>query len=62
MKRYDEKEVRYILGQGHFDEAQSVFLARQLTHIRAQTLTVKKAALNAFQVFPVQLFSGSMTA
>ena len=54
MKRYDEKEARYILGQGHFDEAQSVFLARQLTHIRAQTLTVKKAALNAFQVFPVQ--------
>jgi hypothetical protein len=54
MKRYDKKEANYILNTGRLDEAQSVFLARQLTHIRAQTLTVKKAPLNAFLVFPVQ--------
>lgn len=54
MEKFDENEARYIQNQGHFDESVSVFLARQLTHIRAQTLTVKKAPLNAFTLFPVQ--------
>lgn len=52
--RYDEAEARYIQSQNHLDAEASVFLARELTHIRAQTLTVKKAPLNAFAVFPVQ--------
>lgn len=54
MTRYDEKEARYLQNVAAMDEATSVFLSRQLTHIRAQTLTVKKAPMNAFQVFPVQ--------
>lgn len=52
--RYDENELKYIENQNNLDAAESVFLARQLTHIRAQSLTVKKAPMNAFQVFPVQ--------
>lgn len=54
MERYDENELRYIQNVGHFDESASVFLARQLTHVRAQVLRVKKAPLNAFTLFPVQ--------
>lgn len=53
-KHYDEAEKRYIEAQGRFDETTSAFLARELTHIRAQVLQVKKAPLNAFSVFPVQ--------
>lgn len=62
--RYDESEARYIEMQGRFDAGESVFLARELTHIRAQVLTVKKAPLNAFSVFPVQtdVPSGAETA
>ena len=54
MTHYDEKEARYLQNVAAMDEATSVFLARQLTHIRAQTLQVKKAPMNAFRVFPVQ--------
>ena len=62
--RYDESEARYIQNQNNLDAGESVFLARELTHIRAQTLTVKKAPLNAFTVFPVQtdIPSGAETA
>lgn len=61
---YDENELRYIENQGHFDSNQSVFLARQLTQIRSQVLTVKKAPMNAFAVFPVQteISEGAETA
>ena len=54
MEKYDAKEAQYLQDNCHTDESASVFLARQLTHIRSQVLTVKKAPLNAFQVFPVQ--------
>jgi hypothetical protein len=54
MEKYDAKEAQYLQDTCHMDESASVFLARQLTHIRSQVLTVKKAPLNAFQVFPVQ--------
>ena len=62
--RYDESECRYIKAQNNLDSAQSVFLARELTYIRTQVLTVKKAPLNAFSVFPVQtdIPSGAETA
>lgn len=50
---YDENEAAYLRAVGHFDEATSVFFARQLEYIRARVLDVKKAPLNAFQVFPV---------
>ena len=51
---YDEAEKNYILGQGHFDEAPSVFLARQLSYVRSKILEIKKSPLTAFEVFPVQ--------
>ncbi len=62
--RYDERELKYIEMTPHLDSTESAFLARQLTHIRAQTLTVKRAPMNAFQVFPVQtdIPSGAETA
>lgn len=62
--RYDENELRYIEMTNRLDSAESAFLARQLTHIRAQSLTVKKAPMNSFQVFPVQtdIPSGAETA
>ena len=61
---YDDTELAYIKAQNRLDSDESVFLARQLTHIRTQTLTVKKAPLNAFRVFPVQtdIPSGAETA
>lgn len=64
MKKYDAKEAQYLQSVGNMDEAASVFLARQLTYVRSQVLTVKKASLNAFQVFPVQtdIPSGAETA
>lgn len=51
---YDEAEARYLQAVGHQDEQTSIFFARQLEHVRAQALDVKKAPLESFQVFPVQ--------
>jgi len=51
---YDAAEARFIEMQGHFDEAKSIFLARQLAYVRSRVLQVPKAPLNAFTVFPVQ--------
>lgn len=51
---YEDYESGYLAQTGRFDDAASAFLARELTHVRAQVLQVKKAPLNAFQVFPVQ--------
>lgn len=51
---YDEGEAQYLRDIGHQDEQTSVFFARQLEHVRAQALEVKKAPMEAFQVFPVQ--------
>jgi len=36
------------------DDASAAFLSRQLTYVRAQTIDVPHAPLNAFTVFPVQ--------
>ena len=51
---YDESEARYLQSVGHQDEATSIFFARQLEHVRAQALEVKKQPLESFNVFPVQ--------
>lgn len=53
-RKYDEMDAAVFKANAHFDDAASIFLARELTHVRAQVLTVKKAPLNAFTVFPVQ--------
>ena len=31
---YDEAEKNYVINQGHFDDAQSIFLTRQLAFVR----------------------------
>ncbi len=49
-----ERALASATGQHRFDAATAAFLSRQLTYIRAQTLQVKHAPLNAFTVFPVQ--------
>lgn len=53
-QNYDERDLAELRASGRFDESQSLFLARQLTHVRAEARQVKKAALNAFTVFPTQ--------
>ena len=52
-KHYDQADLKAIKDTNAFNEDVSVFLAQQLTHVRNQALEVKKAPLNAFQVFPV---------
>lgn len=54
--RYDAAEANYIqlVSAGHFDEAATVFLARELQYVRRKVLEVPKAPLEAFTVFPVQ--------
>lgn len=50
---YDERDYNAAMASGNLDAAGSAFVARQLTMVRAQVLRVKKASLNAFNVFPV---------
>ena len=50
---YDQADLNVIKNSGAFNEDVSAFLAQQLTFVRNQALEVKKAPLNAFQVFPV---------
>lgn len=52
-KHYDQADLKAIKDANIFNEDASVFLAQQLTYVRNQALEVKKAPLNAFQVFPV---------
>ena len=60
--RYDAAEAEYIRVAGagrfpesdRFDEATSIFLARELQYVRRRVLEAPKAPLEAFQVFPVQ--------
>ena len=53
--RYNADEAAYIKSVSQRnDEAFSLFLARELTYIRAQVLQVAKAPMNAFRIFPVQ--------
>lgn len=63
-QNYDARDFATFRNTENFDEAQSAFLARQLTYIRGQVMQVKKATLNAFNVFPVQtdIPSGAETA
>ena len=52
-QHYDQADLNTIKNSGVFNEDVSAFLAQQLTFVRNQALEVKKAPLNAFQVFPV---------
>ena len=51
--RYDEKDLRAIEATGRLDANESVFFARQLEYIRPKTYDVKRAALSALSVMPV---------
>ena len=50
---YDEKDLRAIEATGRLDANESVFFARQLEYIRPKTYDVKRAALSAVTLMPV---------
>jgi len=50
---YDAQDLRAIESSGRFDANESVFFARQLESIKAQSYDVKRAKLNALEIFPV---------
>ena len=51
--KYDANDLRAIESSGRFDANESMFFARQLEAIKAQTYDVKRANLNALQLMPV---------
>lgn len=51
--KYDANDLRAIENSGRFDANESMFFARQLEAIKAQTYDVKRANLNALQLMPV---------
>lgn len=53
QQNFDEMTDLRILNT-RYDDNTSAFLARQLTHVRVQALTVKRPPLEAFSTFPVQ--------
>lgn len=50
---YDAQDLRAIESSGRFDANESVFFARQLEFIKSQSYDVKRAKLNALEIFPV---------
>lgn len=50
---YDAQDLRAIEASGRFDANESVFFARQLEFIKSQSYDVKRAKLNALEIFPV---------
>ena len=51
--KYDANDLRATEASGRFDANESMFFARQLEAIKAQTYDVKRANLNALQLMPV---------
>lgn len=51
--KYDAQDLRAIENTGRLDANESIFFARQLEAIRAQTYDVKRAQLNALALMPV---------
>ena len=51
--RYDEQDLRAIESTGRLDANESVFFARQLEYIRPKAYDIKRAALSAMTLFPV---------
>jgi len=50
---YDAQDLRAIESTGRLDANESVFFSRQLESIKAQSYDVKRAKLNALEIFPV---------
>lgn len=50
---YDAQDLRAIESTGRLDANESIFFARQLEAIKAQTYDVKRVNLNALTLFPV---------
>lgn len=51
--KYDEADLRVITATGRFDANESVFFARQLEYVKAQTYDIKRVALSALTIMPV---------
>lgn len=50
---YDAADLRAIEASGRLDSNESILFARQLEYIKAQSYDVKRAKLNAMEIFPV---------
>lgn len=50
---YDEQDLRAIQSTGRLDANESIFFARQLEFIRPQAYDIKRAALSAMSLFPI---------
>lgn len=50
---YDAQDLRAIEATGRLDANESVFFARQLEYIRPQAYDIKRAAMSAMTLFPV---------
>lgn len=50
---YDAQDLRAIESSGRLDANESVFFARQLEYVKAQTYDIKKVALSALSLMPV---------
>ena len=50
---YDAQDLRAIESSGRLDANESVFFARQLEYVKSQTYDIKKVALSALTLMPV---------
>lgn len=55
---YDEADLRAIQSTGRMDANEAIFFARQLEYVKSQAYDVKRAKLNALEVFPVSMEAG----
>jgi len=58
-KRYDERDYAVIQASQRLDAAESVFFARELEHVKAQSYDVKYPELTATKNIPVSSEAGS---
>ena len=56
---YDANDLRVIENSGHMDANESIFFARQLEYVKAQTYDIKYPAMNALNLFPVDTSAGA---
>ena len=56
--RYDERDYAVIVASQRLDANESIFFARELEHVKAQTYDVKYPELTATRVIPVSTSAG----
>lgn len=53
MMHYDAQDLRAIESSGRLDANESIYFARQLEYVKSQAYDVKRPALSAMSLFPV---------